>query len=202
MVMNWQSLPGSVVLVGNGPIRNDWSALVDAADAVIRFNFCEKYGGYSGTKTDILVINNLGKPGLELLVRGLPECGHRAQLVFGRDVGVHFKYHDACGLMNHPASLVSTEAAMIQHFQLSSYESIGAETYDAAFQRLIAIDGKSDFAMPSLGFPVLECLVQSGRYLTLTLIGFTFEGWRYHPWAKERLIAESYQRDGRLKLLE
>jgi hypothetical protein len=56
--------------------------------------------------------------------------------------------------------------------------------------------------MPSIGFTVLECLVASGRYRALTLIGFTFTGWKGHPWGKEREIAESYQRDGRLELLE
>ena len=200
--MNWDTVTGSVVLVGNGPVKNDWSALVNSASTVVRFNSCENYGGASGTKTDILALNNLGMPGVALLAHGLPACCNRALPVLGRVVEVHFKYYEACRLADHPASLVSTEVAMIRHFGLSNYGRVSAEAYEGAFRRLIDVDGKSDFAMPSLGFTILECLVKSGRYKTLTLIGFTFEGWVHHPWAKERLIAESYQQDGRLHLLE
>jgi hypothetical protein len=55
--------------------------------------------------------------------------------------------------------------------------------------------------MPSLGFAAFDALTRAGRYTTLTLIGFTFEGWQHHPWAKERAIVQSCERDGRVALL-
>lgn len=197
----WDDVFGNVFLVGNGPVRRDWSRDVDRADTVFRFNFCNFYGINNGSKTDVLIVNNVGQPAMSMLANGLPECGSPAKICFGRNTEVHRNYRDRCLVGNFPKALISVEEEMIEKFNIEDHESISYERYSTLFDQLIEMDGRGDFAMPSLGFVVLRNIMTLEKVDKVRLIGFSFEGWPFHPWSKEQKIAEAYERQGALEIL-
>jgi hypothetical protein len=197
--MDWSSLTGKIALIGNGPVKEDWSEAVDGCDHVFRFNFCTTDCARTGNRTDYLVINNVGRPAFEMLTRALPSCADGAEIVFGRNVETHFDYYERCGFDKYRLSLVSTEAAMVRCLGPRRWGRVDAGDYNQVFRRLIDLDGRADFLMPSLGFATLEIILTRRPEAVVHLVGFTFEGWKGHPWEKERLLAERYERADRVR---
>jgi hypothetical protein len=52
----------NMVFVGNGEMKTDYSELVDGANLVVRSQHCENYGGFAGTKTDVLCVRPSNEP--------------------------------------------------------------------------------------------------------------------------------------------
>ena len=60
-----------IVVVGNAALNEDFSALIDGADEVIRFNRANNFGGHGGTRTTVLCIANWGEIGRKIAKRQL-----------------------------------------------------------------------------------------------------------------------------------
>lgn len=199
--MEWNKIKGDVVLVGNGPIQENWSGRVSQADHVFRFNFATSDQEKSGTRTDFLAINNVGKPAFQMLSNGLPSQAAGAHIIFGRSVETNIAYYEKCNLSRHPMCLVSTERAMIKHFAIEHCSRLSPQQCAATFECLMSSNGNYDFAMPSIGFQIFHCLIESAPNTQITLIGFTFEGWDGHPWNKECRFVNTCVEDGRAGFL-
>jgi hypothetical protein len=199
--LDWGTLEGEIVLVGNGPVQQDCNDRVSRADHVFRFNFARADQENSGTRTDYLVINNVGKPAMRMLALGLPSLAAGAHIVFGRSVETHLEYYERCNLKRIPQCLVSTEQAMIKHLAIERFSRMSPEHCAAAFECLKAVNGRYDFAMPSIGFQTFHCLIENAPKARITLIGYTFEGWYGHHWRKERMVVESSVESGRAEFL-
>lgn len=200
--MSIESLEGEIALIANAPVRRDRSDIVDRTDLVIRFNACGSFDCGTGTKTDWVSLNNVAQPALAMLQHGLPECAKGTNVLITRPVETHYDYYDKCQLYEWPKALVCAERAFLHHFAIERCARLRPEQYGRVFERLIALDGKADFVMPSAGFTVLECLSQTRSCSRVTLVGFTFEGWPGHPWVKERAIAEQYADEGWVRFLD
>ncbi len=82
-----------------------------------------------------------------------------------------------------------------------------ATHFDADFYRrclacLQEGDDPADPGMfPSAGFMALRHVLERMEGARATLIGFTFQGWKGHPWAQEAAYVRRLAGDGRLELI-
>ena len=83
----------NLVVVGNAPLTIDYSGLIDSADVVIRMNECKNHSSFSGTKTTVICVNNMGPPAWryahERSLQKSPLCQIATEYWFVRSMAVH-----------------------------------------------------------------------------------------------------------------
>jgi hypothetical protein len=193
-----------VALVGNAPLTRDYAALVDASDFVVRFNLPLTWGGRGGTRFDAWVIAN-GNGGRHFAVRrtfaAAPYRSLPSEIWFPRCVEVHRRLREA-----HADGFLKARAE--QDFSRRIVNANGLRQpctyFDAGFYRrsLARLGAAADPTMvPSAGFMALTHVLERFEDSTVTLVGFTFQGWPGHPWALEEAFARRLEAEGKLELL-
>lgn len=190
---------GRMIILGNAPMQMDMSDYIDSSDLVVRFNECQNYGMGTGHKTDILCINNFGQPAEEWVkyktISKLPFINQVSEIWFPRTESIleHRKtvpdrHFDQLRFRDLSADLIASNHLANKSIVRFS-DTLNAEVL-SALKRL----SSEEFREPSTGILAIAHVLTAPTYSKLqkVILGFTFEGWKGHPWAGERALVESY----------
>jgi len=181
-------LPGGrprIALVGNAPIKHDLSGQIDSCDLVIRCNEAKNIGPNTGSKTDVLCVNNSGEPARRFIncqslrkERGFPNL---SQVWFARGGGYFLRLSEEIITAN------DLQDVSIRYFS----KELDNLAYDQ-FRRYGAAEG----LVPSTGFLALLYILQQKEFehFEKYVFGFTFDIWFGHPAETEMKIIEAYCR--------
>jgi hypothetical protein len=186
--------PMTVAIVGNGPIDPLHADEIDAHDLVVRFNGCRNYG-MSGHRTDYLVLTNTGEPARQFAYDPLALNAHAVEAA-GRI------------LLARPPNLVASELRRFpddrEYWETFDPDLIGrirhkrwaymrANIYRRA-RAVLRLYGAKKSDQPSTGilaiFHIAQQLRRQMRHSSITLYGFTHQGWDRHPWNAERQLID------------
>ncbi|WP_162561126.1 hypothetical protein [Methylobacterium terrae] len=198
----------SLIVVGNAPVENNHESLVDTADCVVRFNKCENYGKNTGTKTDILVLGNLGAHSLDWSkdnkLSSFPFWREISEIWFPRDRDIYIKYRDIYTnkiIDQAPPGPINDYKNHIIAGNKISAEIIclPKEVNEFSFLLLSCLCD-NPFSMPSTGFLTLMYILTCERFSNykIGLIGFGFSGWDGHPWSAEREAVAKFEASGQV----
>ncbi|PZO79303.1 MAG: hypothetical protein DI629_09555 [Mesorhizobium amorphae] len=200
-----------LVIVGNGPLGRDWSAHVDAADFVLRFNEPKAGIGLSGTRTDRLMMANSGKP----MQRRLRDPALIGSPIFRAAREVVLAYHpDIIQRFFPRPNVLSRIKGRRADWTWATILAFGrAGKTVSVLPRQFYLDGcaalgLSDATMrevfPSTGyFGVWDALERfPAAEWRIELVGFSWAGWRRHAWGDERSFVERAAAEGRLHVLD
>ena len=196
-----------IVLVGNAPLKKNHSFLVDNADLIVRFNLPRTYGSESGTRFDAWVIANSGGGRRfvdgRVFINAVYKC-KPSQLWFPRCVEVHkalrAQHPDSQTLLTAASETdISDEIIRANDLQQENILRFSASVYWSCMDVLSGVATRHDPArIPSTGFLTLYYILTILEPQPVTLVGFTFEGWKGHPWHLERKIIHQWSDEGRL----
>lgn len=200
-----------MVIVGNGPLSRDFSAEVDSADFVLRFNEPKQAIGMSGTRTDRLMMANSGKP----QQRRLEDPAFTTSPIFQAAKELMFTYHpnivDRYFRKPNPLSWLKGRRA---DWTLTGIRKFGAadkeirimppQFYLRGCAELGVPADKMHEVFPSTGYfgiwHALETMPSEAWHIEVC--GFTWEGWRRHAWADERKWVGERVEEGRIVLID
>jgi hypothetical protein len=196
-----------VVIVGNAPVTRDHAALADAADLVVRFNVPATWGAGTGRRFDVWVIANGGAGRAFVRKRPFADAPYRdlpSEIWFSRPLGVHAELRAA-----HPEGRMSerSERDWVPDIVEANALPQRWRRFDPAFYhrclaRLREIDPTVDpTRIPSAGFLAMNQALDTWPAASVTLVGFTFEGWPAHPWEVEEAFVHRQAATGRLALV-
>jgi hypothetical protein len=195
-------------VVGSAPLVVDCSTAINGADLVVRFNDCKTLGGYSGNRTDMLFVNNLGISGSRFIrEQSLMKLNlaDSAEVVFVRSAPVHWRHFRGVSSHfpgrsarqpDHAEGIV--EANGLQRLKVRRL----TDEFNASVFNMLALCSASPFVSPSTGFLCVESLMHNPAFsdYRIHLVGFGFFGWHGHPWRAEQFILNAYAEDGRLTI--
>ncbi len=188
-----------LVIVGNGPLVKDCTSLVDSSDFVVRFNLCASFAMHTGTRTDVLCLNNTGRPALELargaLLKGFPFSQTVEEIWFPRPRQSALQRFIEKLRPLH-SDLEYGDAIIAAHgWQTKRIEYLLETRQRELWMKLLA-QGKPRIAprKPSSGMVAIEYVLSEDRFADYEkhFLGFTFQGWKRHPWELERQLIETY----------
>jgi hypothetical protein len=187
-------------VVGNGPIKEDMSGIVDAADFVVRFNEPKKSIGMSGVKTDWLFIANAGKP----MQRRLESPDYFSSAIVAAARRIFLVYHPDIIEAYHPKPNFLSKAKGRRgdwtRAAILSYGRAGKEVtilppafYEDSCKALGIPSSQMKSIFPSTGYLGIRYILNdfSPENWNINLCGFTWEGWKRHAWGDELRWAES-----------
>lgn len=202
--------PRRVVVVGNGPLPRDMTEEVESADFVLRFNEPKASKGMSGLKTDLLLVNNSGKP----MQRRLRDPAYfRSPMVQGAEE-IIFPYHPITirRWLIRP-NFLSRLRGRKSDWTLTALEAFGQAGkqvrimppafYEDACEELGVPRAKMREVFPSTGYLGLRMMLErfpAGQW-TVEVCGFSWEGWKRHAWADERGWVELHVADKRIIMM-
>ncbi len=219
----------SLVIVGSAPLDSDFSEIIDSCDCVVRFNNCKNYNANSGKKTDILILTNTGNPFKQATLKfmlkkrekdevktELPYLHStkyiwfvRPNLLFLRTYYKHNFSEDNTFLKQELKNLniigqrdIIAEIIDAQKISKKRVTSISEKMYIQTWKKLLSY-GATDALMPSTGLLGIEMILDnpSFRNHEKYIIGFTWQGWKGHPWQLEKRLVEKYIENEVLKIL-
>jgi hypothetical protein len=194
-----------ITLVGNAPLLEDRSSLIDNSDYVVRFNLPHSYGGSGGTRFDAWVLAN-GKGAskfarnrtfIDAPYRDVPE-----RIWLPREMEVHRALREgAPGTPLKPGNDVDYSEEILRENRLRQpRDRIGADVYWRSITALRKLSPGLD-KMPSSGFVTLHYVMERFPEWQVNLIGFSFEGWSGHPWELEKRFVHAAAERGELDLI-
>lgn len=200
-----------LVVVGNGALSRDFSAEVDSADFVIRFNEPKASVGMSGTRTDRLVMANSGKP----MQRRLNDPKLVGSTIFQAAGEILFAYHPAIiARYFRKPNLLSRLKGRRADWTLAAIEKFGGagktirimppQFYDAGCRALGVPPERMHEVFPSTGFfGIWHALGEfPAPEWRMEVCGFSWQGWQRHAWADERRWIDARVADGRIVLID
>jgi hypothetical protein len=198
----------TIIIIGNGKVDTDYSALVEASDFVVRFNQANYYNQNNGVKTDALCITNTGAPARQFAkyktLNNLPFIKNVKQIWFPRPASYYpaqfwFKPFD-----RETFERANYERHIISRNDLSNKEIVRftQELHKAACEDL-AITPESAY-IPSTGYLGLKYVLQQHPYqkAKIILIGFGFSGNNIHHWENEKNAVTAMQNLNMIHLLK
>ncbi|MGI9159658.1 MAG: glycosyltransferase family 29 protein, partial [Saprospiraceae bacterium] len=161
----------------------DLSRQIDSCDLVIRCNEAKTLGVNSGTRTDILCVNNSGAPATRFIeqksLQKNPRFPELAEIWFARPypdcIEVSQKILNANNLSDISIQYLSTEFNERACDQLKMYGSVADQP-------------------PSTGFLAFRYILEQAAFddFDKYIFGFTFNMWHGHPEQAEMKVIESY----------
>lgn len=186
-----------LVLVGNGAVgKTDHSKLVDAADCVLRFNYCQTYiSGKVGTKTDILVLR-----------KGHVDTKEKPKLIFPPAVleqTNEFRVFDCWDAtpkeMPNYAKLYPPMAGKLLFLDTSWLCKARAALRDGECEH-------KSWKAPTLGFIGLLHVLDDPDFVDyndIVLVGFTWKKiWDGHPQLGEKQLCAALAKAGKIWLAD
>ncbi|MFZ9752264.1 MAG: hypothetical protein ACO3B3_01740 [Cyanobium sp.] len=197
-----------LTIVGNAPLSRDLSAFVDQSDLVLRIGWPRTWGGESGSRFDIWVLQN-GKGG-----RGYVEsrcflaCPFRdlaREIWFPRALGLHNRIplHPSYGGCVVDAALDDISLEILKANDLRQpWIRLDEAFYARCISQLFDLSNPDCVVlMPSTGFLAAHYVFETMPDYRLTMVGFSFEGWPGHPWTLEQAHIASLASQGRLEFI-
>jgi len=204
-------LSKTLIIVGNGPIKRDLTAQIDASDYVLRFNEPRDNQNFIGTKTNLLMLASSSKqmqrwitdPAfLETeIVRNTPE------ILFAFHPSIIRRFHHHPNFLSRlkgrradwtvPAIDYFGQAGKTIRIMPSQYY------FDVCNELGITRDQMKD-VFPSTGFFGIWLALQQNktREWDIKICGFGWQGWKRHNWDAERQWVEERMKEGKLSILE
>lgn len=184
------------IIVGNGNLPRDLSAQIDKADYVLRFNRPRALDGWSGTRTDRLMMCNTGKP-MQLMLK---DKGFLSSEFLHNTREIVFAYHPVI-MRNFFKKPLLTSRLLNGRKVDWTYEGIDIlgrkekpvmvlppQFYLRASAE-IGISGAILYQQfPSTGYlGIWDCLqsLPTDQW-RIKLCGFNWQGWKRHNWQEER----------------
>ena len=200
----------TAIIVGNGCLAQDVSAVVDSADFVLRFNAPKLSVGLSGSRTDLLMLATSSKP----MQRRLDDPAFFTSPTFMAAKAVMLVYHPAILRRYHPKpNLLSRLKGRRSDWTQQTIERVGAagkeicimppQFYQAGCAALGLGEADMYRVFPSTGFfGLYHCLQRfPPDQWDIKLCGFSWEGWKRHSWDGERRWVEMHAASGRLAVI-
>lgn len=186
------------------------SPLVDSADQVIRFNEPKASKGLSGTRCDLLFLNNSGKP----MQRRIADPAYAASPFVQQARELILAYHPKIirDYLVQP-SLLSWLRGRRADWTLQAIETLGAAGkeirimppafYTEGCDELGIPADQRNALFPSTGFLGLRYVLQrfAAPEWTIEVCGFSHDGWKRHAWADERGWLEAKVASGALSVI-
>lgn len=200
-----------IVIVGNAGLSQDLSAQIDSADYVLRFNSPRLVNGWSGAKTDCLMMCNSGKPMQEKLKNGsfvktkfFREAGHIVLVYHPTIMKTYFQRPRFSSKLLKHRRLDWTDKA-IKVFGEAGKDIVikSAQFYLNACAEL-GIEGAAlKQWFPSTGYlGIWDCLQRFDmERWQIDLCGFTWQGWKHHNWSLEEQWVRLHMSQGKLHFL-
>ncbi|WP_224814775.1 glycosyltransferase family 29 protein [Hasllibacter sp. MH4015] len=199
-------MPKRIAIVGNAPIEDDRSSLIDGADHVVRFNNAFGYGHVTGARIDDLYLINCGGQPLEWL---------RSDAFWSRDyLTKTLQITLPLAAPNRQRSLGVADDGDGQSVDGLNFEwdmraalrplgktvrTLAPDTISAATDALRALGAGDAQVNPSTGYLAAFAYLESCTHGTIVdLYGFTFAGWGGHSWESEKAWVLDQQSEGRL----
>jgi len=204
-------------IIGNGALPYDLSSCIDKADYVLRFNepplpYHGGSNGWSGVKTNCLMLCNSHKPmqqklasrqflespflhgAQELVLVYHPSIIRRffkrplitSRLIHARKRDWTWETIEKLGSLDKKITILSPQ------FYLQACADLGIEGEDL----------KKIF--PSTGYLGIRYMLQYWglEQWTITLVGFSWQGWKRHAWQSEENWVRARIREGCLNFIE
>jgi hypothetical protein len=201
----------TAVIIGNGKLSRDLSPFVDASDFTMRFNEPKMSIGWSGTRTDLLMLATSSKP----MQRRLQDVAFLHSPTFQAAREIMLAYHPSIIRRFHPKpNLLSRLKGRRSDWTAMTIDIVGGLGKEIrVMPPQFYIDGCAELGIPetkmreifpSTGFFGIRHVLQTlseGEW-DVKLCGFSWEGWRRHSWGDERRWVEDKVRSGRLGILE
>jgi hypothetical protein len=200
-----------LTIVGNGPIGRDLSAHVDAADFVLRFNEPKASKGMSGVRTDLLFLNNSGKP----MQRRLLDPAYIASPIVRAAKEVVFTYHpEIIRRYLVKPNILSRLKGRRADWTMQAIDLLGGAGkeirilppafYEAGCAELGLTEAHMRTVFPSTGYFGIRYALErfQPEDWAIEMCGFSWEGWKRHAWADERGWVERHVAAGRIALVD
>jgi hypothetical protein len=187
----------TLVIVGSAPLDLDFSRYIDSCDCVVRFNNCKNYGGNSGRKTDILILNNAGDPRTNKTTAFLLKPRSRSRtnwelpyLNLAKEVWFTRPEPPS---NKHPDTDITPDIIEAQKIDNKRIRRITHEQFVATKQKLARF-GRADSINPSTGMLGIEMLLDDPEldHYQKRIIGFSWEGWPGHSWELEKQLVNAH----------
>lgn len=188
-----------LVIIGNAPLATDCSGIVDSSDFVVRFNLCVSFGENTGTRTDALCLNNTGKPARQLargaLLKQAPFNESVEEIWFPRPRQSPLRRLVERLKPLHSDLEYGDEIIRSHGWHDKRVEYLLETSQQELWKKLLA-QGIPTVTprKPSSGIIAIEYVLSERRFAEYEklMLGFTFKGWKRHPWELERRLVESY----------
>ena len=198
-----------IVIVGNADVITDFTNLVDNADLVFRFNSCRNYKINTGSKTDVLCVSNTGSA-----AKRLAFFYENTNPDFIYDINAVWFVSDLLSLKKNFFYLMTNQKRKVEYSKYIiskcnfksgvEFKYLGNEFVKNSLNNLLSKGSVSvkPYA-PSTGYLVLDKLLNDSDFNNseIILIGFSWEGWKRHPWVLEKKTINTYVDLGRVSLL-
>ncbi|HET7411803.1 MAG TPA: hypothetical protein VFJ18_03995 [Pararhizobium sp.] len=196
-------------VVGNGPLPENFAATIDAADKVVRFNEAKQPLSASGTKTDLLFLNNTGKP----MQRRLNDPGYIVSPIIRSAGTIVFAYHPTtiAQYLIRP-NLLSRLKGRRADWTAAALDMFGGAGKDVLilpptfYEEGCAELGIPAHAMrkvfPSTGYFGIRYVLREfpAQEWDIDICGFSWEGWKRHAWGNERQWVETLAEERRVRV--
>jgi len=199
-------------IIGNGRLSLDLSARIDAADYVLRFNDPPVIQGWSGLKTDGLMLCNSGKP-MQLKLAD-PQFLRSPFLQAASEVIL--AYHPAIIRRFFKRPLITSYLlhGRKRDWSWETIEKLGSlgkritilppQSYLQSCAELDIEGEELKKTFPSTGYLGISHMLQQcpPEIWSVTLAGFSWQGWKRHAWQREEAWIRERIKSGQLSLIE
>lgn len=195
-----------IILIGNAPIKKDLSEFINNSDFIVRFNLAGNYNKNTGTKVDTLCI--CGGPS----ARKFSKYRKLSQLTFIKNLNeIWFTRSFEKKAKQVYFNVGKKRRRNIDYSNLvldrnklngKSITVFGKDIYENS-KKLLNITNEKD--EPSSGFLALQYILRkygSIKEVEISLIGFTFQGWKHHLWENEKAYVKSLENENIIQLVE
>jgi len=183
------------LLVGNGPTQN-LAYASDASDSIIQINTSRHAAKLPVEKTHHIFISNMGEKVSASLCQAIEkqhELLCHATVVLGRNLSFYVSKRAVLQVRDwhnglHDYHLTQAWRTLAPRWKVERVSFLSSVRLEFQLRQL----GMRRASMPSTGMIAYDWLLQRLKPEdSLTVEGFTFEGWSGHPWAIESRLIKS-----------
>jgi hypothetical protein len=183
------------LLVGNGPTQ-DLARASDAADSIVQINSCRHAANLPAEKTHHIFIANMGAKVSMPLCKAIEKQRallRHATVVLGRNPYFYASKRAFLQVQDwknalHDYHLTEAWRTLAHKWKVERVSFLSSMRLEWQLRQL----GMRQATMPSTGMIAYDWLLQRLKPEdTITIEGFSFEGWPGHPWAIESQLIRS-----------
>lgn len=200
----------TIVVVGNGTVTRDQTALIDRARWVYRFNRLDNFGGNTGTRIDFwvlashrVVLTQLAHTAATSEARTFREvCRAASSILFA--VPCRFTPLSQSAGRRDLTERVAAASWFLQQIDSRAIPA-ALHTYDrSVLAHLDRALRSPEHPFPSNGYLTVASLMQHSAVhrCDIAIIGFNWKGWCGHPWDAEEQALRRFAANGDISIIE